>query len=60
MTFFLRDVTRSIGSNIYLAPSTPGLFLIVSSFLCSFLFSGDAAALDRNVIADSPVSDVTV
>ena len=35
--------------------------LIVSSFvLCSFLFSSDAAAVDKNVIADSPVSEVTV
>ena len=33
--------------------------LIVCSFVL-FLFSSDAAAVDKNVIADSPASEVTV
>ena len=35
------------------------LFVILS-VLCLFLFSSEAAATDFNVIADSPVSEVTV
>ena len=35
--------------------------LIISSLvLCLFSFSGEAAAVDYNVKADSPVSEVTV
>ncbi len=62
MILFLQDVNRSIGPNIYFAPSAPVFTKSDSKFICSMLilFSGDVAAVNENVIADSPVSEVTI
>ena len=62
MILFLQDVNRSIGPNIYFAPSAPVFTKSDCKFICSMLilFSDDVAAVDKNVIAEIPVSEVTV